>query len=40
MISLDTALAYSSNPEELQEMINRGTGLIQAPVAARTPGRG
>ncbi|MGH9751053.1 MAG: type IV pilus twitching motility protein PilT [Candidatus Polarisedimenticolia bacterium] len=33
-ISLTTALSYSSNPEELQEMINRGAGLINQPGAA------
>jgi twitching motility protein PilT len=27
-ISLSTALSRSSNPDELQEMINRGAGLI------------
>ena len=39
MISLETALAHSSNPEELQDMINRGTGVIQSSGAPRTPGR-
>jgi twitching motility protein PilT len=33
-ISLTTALSYSSNPDELQEMINRGAGLINQPGAA------
>jgi twitching motility protein PilT len=32
-ISLQTALSASSNPEELQDMINRGAGLIYQPVA-------
>jgi twitching motility protein PilT len=33
-ISLTTALSHSSNPDELQEMINRGSGLIHQPTAA------
>jgi len=33
-IALQTALSLSSNPDELQEMINRGAGTIQAPAAA------
>jgi twitching motility protein PilT len=33
-ISLTTALSYSSNPDELQEMINRGAGLINQPTTA------
>ena len=32
-ISLTTALSHSSNPDELQEMINRGAGLISQPTA-------
>ena len=39
-ISLQTAVSRSSKPEELQEMINRGAGLINVPMAAakqRTP---
>ena len=28
LITLDTAMARSSNPDELQDMINRGTGLL------------
>ncbi len=32
-ISLQTALTASSNPEELQDMINRGAGLIYQPTA-------
>jgi twitching motility protein PilT len=30
-ITLQLALSMSSNPDELQEMINRGTGLVTAP---------
>jgi len=33
-ISLTTALSHSSNPDELQEMINRGAGLIHQSTAA------
>jgi len=33
-IALTTALSHSSNPDELQEMINRGAGLIYQPTAA------
>ena len=32
-IALTTALSHSSNPDELQEMINRGAGLINQPTA-------
>jgi len=32
-ITLTTALSHSSNPDELQEMINRGAGLISQPTA-------
>jgi twitching motility protein PilT len=39
LITLQVAMSYSSNPEELQDMINRGTGVIQAPPAPRAPGR-
>src|SRR6202158_809635 len=35
-ISLETALARSSNVDELQEMINRGASLINRPTAAGT----
>ncbi len=35
-LSLATALSYSSNPDELQEMINRGSGLINQPTAQAT----
>jgi twitching motility protein PilT len=35
-IALTTALSHSSNPDELQEMINRGAGLINQPTAAST----
>lgn len=37
-ISLDTAMQRSSMPEELQEMINRGVGLVNRS-AATAPGR-
>ena len=40
-IALQTALNRSSNPEELQDMINRGPSLLQrtpAPVAGNPPG--
>ena len=36
-ISLDTALGASSNREELQEMINRGVGVV-AGAGLRRPG--
>lgn len=39
-ISLELALSMTSNPDELQEMINRGAGLIYAPTSvagARRP---
>jgi len=40
-ISLTTALSHSSNPDELQEMINRGAGLISQPtVASNSAARG
>jgi len=39
LITLQMALSYSSSPEELQDMINRGTGVIQ-PTAAPAAGRG
>jgi len=43
LITLQQAISYSSNPEELQDMINRGTGVVQTPGAvpgaARVPGR-
>jgi twitching motility protein PilT len=35
-ISLQTALSVSHNVEELQEMINRGAGLIYTPTSATT----
>ena len=40
-ISLQTGLSASSSPEELQDMINRGTGLIYQPQQATggRPGR-
>ena len=39
LITLQTALSYSSNQEELQDMINRGTGIVQPSPATRPPGR-
>ncbi len=39
LITLDTALSYSSSPEELQDMINRGTGVVQPAAASRPTGR-
>jgi len=39
LISLQEALAYSSSTEELQDMINRGTGVVQPAAAPRVPGR-
>jgi twitching motility protein PilT len=38
-ISMDTALARSSNADELQEMINRGAGLNRAVAAAPAAGK-
>jgi twitching motility protein PilT len=35
MISLQVALAYSSHPDELQDMINRGVGTVNATPEAR-----
>ena len=37
-ISLETALARSSNQDELQEMINRGASLLNRPTAANGKG--
>jgi twitching motility protein PilT len=39
LISLQEALSHSSSPEELQDMINRGTGVVQQAAAPRVPGR-
>ena len=40
-ISLDLAMARSSNPEELQDLINRGMGALQQPQQpGRAPGGG
>jgi len=39
MISLQTALAYSSHQDELQDMINRGVGTVSATPEARRTGR-
>jgi len=35
-ISLEVAMQRSSNQDELQEMINRGAGLLNRPTAAGT----
>ena len=35
MISLQVALAYSSYPDELQDMINRGVGTVNTNPEAR-----
>ena len=41
MITLQTALARSSNPDELQEMISRGAGALNAAGHRRSrPARG
>ena len=40
LITLDTAMSHSSLPEELQDMINRGTGVVQPSAAPRAAGRG
>jgi len=37
-ITVQLALSMSSNPDELQEMMNRGTGLINAPTTAGVGG--
>ena len=39
-ISLEVALQRSSNPDELQEMINRGAGLVNKPTAGATLAKG
>ncbi|HEU4401163.1 MAG TPA: ATPase, T2SS/T4P/T4SS family, partial [Candidatus Polarisedimenticolia bacterium] len=38
-ITLQLALSMSSNPDELQDMINRGAGLISQPTTANAAGR-
>jgi twitching motility protein PilT len=38
-ISLQTALGMSSNPDELQDMINRGAGLSTPQAGSRPPVR-
>ncbi|MBI4915443.1 MAG: type IV pilus twitching motility protein PilT [Acidobacteria bacterium] len=40
LITLQLAMSYSSNPDELQDMINRGTGVVQQAAAPKAPGRG
>jgi twitching motility protein PilT len=39
MISLQTALSYSSLPDELQDMINRGVGTVSQATTEATPAR-
>jgi twitching motility protein PilT len=39
-ITLDVALAASSNKDELQDMINRGVGVVAGAGLGRTPGSG
>jgi len=38
LISLDTAMNSSSNRDELQDMINRGVGVVAGAGLGRTPG--
>jgi twitching motility protein PilT len=38
LITLDAAMARSSNPEELQELISRGSGINTAQAAASAGG--
>jgi twitching motility protein PilT len=40
LITLQLAMSYSSNVDELQDMINRGTGVVQPTAAPKAPGRG
>jgi len=40
LITLQVAMSYSSNPEELQDMITRGTGVVQTSLGPRGQGRG
>ena len=40
LITLQLAMSYSSNQDELQDMINRGTGVVQQTAAPKAPGRG
>jgi twitching motility protein PilT len=37
-ITLEMAMARSSNPDELQDLINRGAAALQTPAASRAPG--
>jgi twitching motility protein PilT len=39
-ITLETALGVSSNRDELQEMINRGAGVVPGAGLARSAGQG
>jgi len=38
LISLETAMGASSNKEELQDMVNRGVGVVAGAGLGRTPG--
>ena len=40
VITLDTALGASSNRDELQDMINRGVGVVAGAGLGRTAGSG
>ena len=40
LITLDTAMSASSNKDELQDMINRGVGVVSGAGLGRTPGSG
>jgi len=40
LISLETAISASSNKDELQDMINRGVGIVAGAGLGRTPGGG
>ncbi len=39
LITLQTAMSYTSNADELQDMINRGTGVVQPTGSQKAPGR-
>jgi hypothetical protein len=38
LITLDVAMSASSNKDELQDMINRGVGVVAGAGLGRTPG--
>jgi twitching motility protein PilT len=38
-ITMDVGLSYSSNPDELREMINRGSGTLNAQPGAANQGK-